>query len=184
LGEEYVHQAPAAREHLYGEAIFSKLPFTREPRVIMPEDGRDLPQVMAWVEWQGRELCVWDIHLHSPISLGSMAGQASLAWEMGAELDALAAAGTPAIVAGDFNSPWGGQPLDAVRERRYREAHREVGSGIGRSWPAQGILLRLPPGIRIDHITYSRELECVEAWGGEWTSSDHRPQFARFMWGD
>lgn len=180
LAERYPHVAAAPREHLFGEAVFSALPFAREARVVMPEDGRDLPQVMVWVEWGGEELCVWNIHLHPPTGRSLVAGQAMLAWRMGGALDGLAAEGTEAIVAGDFNAPWGAQPLDALRERGFREAHRAAGEGAGASWPRRG-LLSLPPGIRIDHVAYSNGLECVEAWGGAWTSSDHRPQFARFV---
>lgn len=179
LGDRYESVA-APREHLFGAATFSRLPFSRPTEVVMPGDGRDLPQLMSWVEWNGQELCVWNIHLHSPIGRSQVAGQARLSWEMGVTLDSRAAEGVPTIVAGDFNSPWGAMPLDVLRERGYREAHRVAGEGPGASWPARG-LLSLPPGIRIDHAAFSPGLVCVDAWVGEATSSDHRPIFARFV---
>lgn len=171
------------REHLFGGAIFSRLAFSREPVIVYPSDMRDLPQPMAWVEWRGREVCVWNIHLLPPTGRSLVAGQASFAQEMGPVLDGVLGDGGGVIVAGDFNAPWVAQPLDAVRERGFREAHRVAGSGPGSSWPARG-LLSLPPGIRIDHVAYSAGLRCVEAWVGEATSSDHRPNFARLVWDD
>lgn len=179
LGDRYESVA-APREHLFGSATFSKLPFSRRAEVVLPGDGRDLPQLMSWVDWGGRELCVWNIHLHSPVGRSQVAGQARLSWEMGATLDSRDAEGVATIVAGDFNSPWRAMPLDSLRERGYREAHHVAGTGPGASWPARG-LLSLPPGIRIDHAAFSPGLVCVEAWVGEATSSDHRPIFARFV---
>ncbi|MFG0242640.1 MAG: endonuclease/exonuclease/phosphatase family protein [Phycisphaerales bacterium JB054] len=179
LGDRY-GSAAAPREHLFGAATFSRLPFSRKTEVVMPGDGSDLPQLMSWVDWGGQELCVWNIHLHSPVGRSQVAGQARLSWEMGHTLDSRAAEGVPTIVAGDFNSPWRAMPLDELRDRGYREAHRVVGAGPGATWPARG-LLSLPPGIRIDHAAFSPGLVCVEAWVGEATSSDHRPIFARFV---
>jgi endonuclease/exonuclease/phosphatase (EEP) superfamily protein YafD len=180
LGDRYEHVA-VPRPHLFGQAVFSRLPFSREASIVFPEDDRDLPQVMVWVEFEGRELCVWDIHLLPPTGRTLVRGQATLAHQMGPRLDHLASTGIGAVVAGDFNSPWRGQPLDALRSRGFVESHRAAGSGPGASWPARG-LLALPPGIRVDHIACSPELVCVEAWVGDATASDHRPVFARIGW--
>lgn len=179
LGDRY-ESAAAPREHLFGAATFSRLPFSRPAEAVMPSDGRDLPQLMVWVDWLGDDLCIWNIHLHSPVGRSQVAGQARLSWEMGQVLDNRAAEDVPTIIAGDFNAPWRAMPLDALRQRGYREAHRVAGTGPGASWPARG-LLSLPPGIRIDHAAFSPGLACVEAWVGEATSSDHRPIFARFV---
>ena len=182
LGDTYEHVA-APRESNFGVAVFSRLAFKRDARVLHPSSGADLPQLIAWVDWGGEELCVWDVHLLPPTGRGPVAGQARMAWEMGDVLDELLGEGRPMIVAGDFNSPWRGQPLDGLRERGFVEAHREAGRGPGSSWPARG-LLSLPPGIRIDHVAYTPGLTCVEAWVGEATASDHRPNFARFARAD
>lgn len=182
LADRYTSVA-APREHLFGGAIFSRLRFTREPEIVLPYDGVDLPQVMAWVEWDGRELCVWDIHLLPPTGRSLIAGQATFAAEMGPIVDRVLAGGADAIVAGDFNAPWRAQPLDALRGRGFREGFRTAGVGPGSSWPARG-LLSLPPGIRIDHVAFTPGLACIEAWVGEVTSSDHRPNFARFVWAE
>jgi len=173
--------AAAPREHLFGGAIFSRLPFTRAARIVYPTDGLDLPQIMVWVEFEGREVCVFDIHLLPPTGRTLVAGQATLSHELGPVLDEVFAEGVAAIVAGDFNSPWGGQPLKVLRTRGFREAHRSAGTGLGATWPTRGVL-SLPPGIRIDHVAFSPGMVCVEAWVGEATSSDHRPIFARLGW--
>ncbi|VAX39100.1 hypothetical protein MNBD_PLANCTO03-1921, partial [hydrothermal vent metagenome] len=66
----------APREHLFGGAVFSRLPFTRPARIVYPTDGHDLPQIMVWVEFAGQEVCVFDIHLLPPTGLHLVAGQA------------------------------------------------------------------------------------------------------------
>ncbi|MFG0258944.1 MAG: endonuclease/exonuclease/phosphatase family protein, partial [Phycisphaerales bacterium JB041] len=66
LGDRY-ESVDEPREHLFGSATFSRLPFSRRAEVVMPGDGRDLPQLVSWMEWGGGELCVWNIHLHSPV---------------------------------------------------------------------------------------------------------------------
>lgn len=179
LGDRYTHIA-APRPDFTGVAIFSRLPFTREPRVVYPLPGGTMPHLQAWVEWQGREVCVWDVHLPSPVGRSVTAAQARTAWAMGPVLDGLMAEGEPMIVAGDFNSPWRAQPLDALRGRGFAEAFRSAGRGSGASWPSRG-LLSLPPGIRIDQISFTPQFRCVDAWMGRATSSDHLPNFARFV---
>lgn len=182
LGGEYAFVA-IPREDNFGQAIFSRLPFTREPE-ITPRDGESpLPQVRAFVEFAGREVCVWDVHLMSPLNLERAGEQARMAWEMGARLDDLAVAGVLVVVGGDFNSPWRAQPLDALRARGFREAQREAGLGPGATWP-RITALKHAPGIVLDHIAFGRAFTCVEAWPGEDTGSDHKPIFARLLLGD
>lgn len=74
LGEEYAAVAEP-REHLFGEAVFSRLPISREARVVYPPGGLDTPQIVAWVEWEGRELCVVDVHLLAPVRAGYVRAQ-------------------------------------------------------------------------------------------------------------
>ncbi|MBK7403325.1 MAG: endonuclease/exonuclease/phosphatase family protein [Phycisphaerales bacterium] len=170
------------RDDNFGQAIFSRLPFSREPEVT-PRDGESpLPQVRAFVRFGGREVCLWDVHLMSPIGLERTAEQAAMAGAMGPHLDGLA--GTPTVVAGDFNSVWGAQPLDKVRRRGFIDAFREAGRGPGSTWP-RVTLLRYAPGITLDHIAHSPDLRCVEVWTGGDTGSDHKPVFARLVagWG-
>lgn len=180
LGDRYIHIA-APRPDFTGVAIYSRLPFTREPEVIYPSPGGTMPHLLAWVEWEGREVCVWDVHLPSPVGRSVTRSQATTAWAMGPVVDGLLAEGPPLIVAGDFNAPWRAQPLDELRRRGFAEAFRSAGRGSGSSWPSRG-LLALPPGIRIDQVAFTPGLTCVEAWVGEATSSDHLPNFARFAW--
>lgn len=103
-----------------------------------------------------------------------------MAWELGRLAEGAVSEGAAVIVAGDFNAPWRAHTLEPLRDLGFREAQLEAGRGPARTWPARG-LLSLPPGIRIDHVAFSPGLECVEAWVGEATPSDHRPVFARFV---
>ncbi len=178
LAEDYPHAVGAPREDHFGQAVFSRVPFSRPARLYPPRPGWDVPQIMAFVELGGREVCLWNLHLLPPVSFDAVAWQAA----RGAELAAVAAeTGVPTLVCGDFNSPWTGQPLDSLRRGGYTEAHRAAGRGPGNTWPRRTVL-RFAPGVRIDHVAVPPEMRCAEAWTGEDTGSDHRPVFARVRW--
>ncbi len=87
------------------------------------------------------------------------------------------------ILGGDFNMS--DQTDDYGRMAAvYGDSFREVGFGLGLSWPdfgTTGTLLALfPPIIRIDYVFHSASVQAVEAWVGHRSGgSDHRPLFVR-----
>lgn len=178
LAEDYPHAVGAPREDHFGQAVFSRVAFTRPALLYPRRAGWDVPQIMAFVDLGGREVCLWNVHLLPPVSFEGVMWQAA----RGAEMAGVAAeTGVPTLVCGDFNSPWTGQPLDSLRRGGYTEAHRAAGRGPGNTWPRRSVL-RFAPGVRIDHVAVPPEMRCVEAWTGEDTGSDHRPVFARVRW--
>lgn len=87
----------------------------------------------------------------------------------------------PVIVLGDLNLP---DRSVAYRQltRRLRDAHREVGWGLGFTFPdtrPQGRATFLFPILRIDYVLYSSELTALESRVGPASGSDHRPVIAR-----
>ncbi len=79
----------------------------------------------------------------------------------------------PVLVAGDFNMP--------VESAIYREEWGELANafgeaGLGWGWTKRSRWL----GVRIDHVLASPELECLGAWVGPETGSDHLPIIADY----
>lgn len=86
----------------------------------------------------------------------------------------------PFIIAGDFNTS------DQAVIYRDLAAHmsdsfREVGMGLGASWPVNqiiGLPRFVPPLIRIDYIWHSAGISAVSAQQGPFLGSDHLPLYA------
>jgi len=90
--------------------------------------------------------------------------------EIGNVLDALEP-GVATVVAGDLNSNERSVAYRRLTRAGFRDPQREVGDGMGFTWPADR---RLPAFVRIDWILV-RDLEPVAAWVGDAGASDHRP---------
>jgi endonuclease/exonuclease/phosphatase (EEP) superfamily protein YafD len=91
--------------------------------------------------------------------------------EVGAVLEALDP-DVPAVVGGDLNSNDRASAYRRFVAAGFADAHRDAGSGMGFTWPADGRLL--PPVVRIDWVLV-RGLSTVDAWVGDAGDSDHHP---------
>ncbi len=158
-------------------AIFSRLPFVGEP-IREADDGFGRPRVAATVLFDGRPLLVRNVHLPSPGVLTILPEQTRAAEALA---DEARTAGAPALLAGDFNSPHDAPTLRALRKAGLIEAHRAAGRGRGATWPRRTFLRRFP-GVGIDHVYVTPELEPVRAEVGETFGSDHAPVIVRVRW--
>lgn len=99
------------------------------------------------------------------------------------QLDALgeriAADPLPCVIAGDFNVPSGGRAYRSLCAR-WQEAHREVGSGSGYSFPGttRNPLSLGGPWMRLDHIFYDQQWRALESVTEKKRKSQHRAVFA------
>ncbi len=172
LGDDFVYTA-VPRNDNFGQAVFSRLPMTRttEPAksTLHPAEH---PQQLVWVRAFGREIGFWNIHLVPPVSRSTVRLQARASSRLG---ELVQQSSYPIVVAGDFNSPWAGQPMQPLRALGYRDAVRD---GRGSTWPKTGAL-RVLPGVQIDHIAVPRAFSVIESWIGSSIGSDHAPVFAR-----
>jgi len=90
-------------------------------------------------------------------------------------LQAIDALASPLVLAGDFNISDQHEWYKRVSER-FRDAHREAGSGMG--------FTRTPlfgsdfPMWRIDFVFYTSEIVALSTSLGEFGGSDHRPVMA------
>ena len=83
----------------------------------------------------------------------------------------------PYIVAGDFNTS-DNAVIYAELASRMRDSFREVGTGLGVSWPANGGWL--PPLLRLDYVWHSEGLRALSAELGPRLGSDHLPLIVTF----
>lgn len=182
LGPSFPHRYEHARDDAFGQAVYSRLPFTAQPRAFPadPSGPWNDPQICATVEFAGYAVAVMNIHLVPPTSAEWFTRQRRDT----ARLAALAArelsAGGTMIIAGDFNAVPQSRNLAAMRMAGMNDAFAEAGSGRGSTWPRTS-WLKILPGVRIDHVLHGSRLECIDAGVCGDIGSDHRPTWARFV---
>lgn len=179
----YVHvdQTP----QVGGVGVWSRHPVTDTARVpVATSHSRSSSVVTLSID--GRAVQVASVHLISPCpDCGRSVLErleledAVRAAEIGAVLDALDPE-LPAVVGGDLNSNERSTAYRELVASGFVDPQRAVGSGMGFTWPADGMLW---PVLRIDWVL-ARGLEPVAAAVGDARGSDHRPVIADLAWQD
>lgn len=172
---------------------YSRFPFvsseTIDPHIPeMPSLYRNV------IEFNGRRVALYNIHLLSPGGAGRLTELSSnyfVRYAFGfddaarnRQVEALLAflANEPDayIVAGDFNTSDFSMTY-AQMAAQMQDSFAEAGVGLGSSWPAArafGWPAFIPPILRIDYIWHSDGLQATRAWKGNFTGSDHLPMLA------
>ncbi|HET7444280.1 MAG TPA: endonuclease/exonuclease/phosphatase family protein [Solirubrobacterales bacterium] len=160
-------EAEIALHEQFGSAIYSDLPLTEldEGRVYtfpMPRARLALPG--------GGALRLIAIHPITPTRNGIDVWEETLAGLPGT------GAGTPWVLAGDFNATLDNSALRELIGRGYRDAGDVAGLGLEPTWPNKG---DVPPLVTIDHVLADRRFGVVDYAVEDVPGSDHRAVFAR-----
>lgn len=176
LLSDYPHHIGFPQEDAFGSAIYSRLPFREDPRLVMSMGGGDVPQIRAVVDVGGRGVVLYNIHLLPPRLLEYVVVRNS---QFAALLRQLENEELPVVLSGDFNFPGTSPHARVLRRHGMTDAHDLAGFGRAATWPVNGVMRYLPvPGIRIDHVYLSPELTCRTIRTGRGEGSDHRPLIA------
>jgi endonuclease/exonuclease/phosphatase (EEP) superfamily protein YafD len=169
----------------FGHAVYSERPFVSEPQVfdeVALQDGRRVhsgngPQVRVRVQAGDRVVTIQNVHTHSPGSLAWFAAQRrAFVWH-GEWVQAALREG-PVIMAGDFNATQESGHFAGLEALGMRDAHTAAGNARASTWPATSPLRHLP-GVRIDHVLVSPDVDVMWCEVGSVVGSDHRPVAAR-----
>ena len=182
LAADYPYAVHAYRDNFYGQAIYSKRPFLDSPEVVRgvttshgthaPGNG---PQLRVRVLLGIQPVTIQNVHTDAPGSLSPYRAQRQqFAWLRDLANDTRGAV----VLAGDFNATNSSQHIGALRSTGMIDALDSNALGRGCTWPDRTVL-QWAPGVRIDHVLYSRDLECVAAHVGTSTGSDHLPVVAK-----
>ncbi len=188
LKDVYPQQSTHIAQGIYwGSTVLSPHP------IIAAEvfDLGEIPQQRIVLDIHGQQVALYAIHLYLPIGdkphlplTTNFYGSAFFSYDgakRGAQIEALLERlkdePLPYIVAGDFNlSDQAAAYTDLAAA--MGDSFREVGMGLGTSWPAFqvfGLPSVVPPLVRIDYIWHSDHLRALEATEGPFLGSDHRP---------
>lgn len=178
LTDRYPYQAlyPSG---IPGKGLLSRFPITATRQLdLFPAR----PDLHALVEVDGRALTVIVAHPLPPRfhrrGFSFLAGtRAQLA-----RLTALATAGGPTLLVGDFNLTDRHPLYRSKSAAGLVDAFQAAGSGRGYTFPARLGPLPCLPLLRLDYIWHTRHLRATACWIGEAAGSDHRPVLARLAW--
>ncbi|GGI08907.1 endonuclease/exonuclease/phosphatase family protein [Egicoccus halophilus] len=176
LAERYPYAHVEQSPGVGGVGVWSRHPVVAVTGV---EEASEVSRATFVVELEvdGRALQVVPLHLISPcpacgasvLERLELEGEVRRA-EVGRVLDALDP-DVPTVVAGDLNSNDRSVAYRRLTGVGFRDPQREVGRGMGFTWPADR---SVPAVLRIDWILV-RDLDPVDAWVGDARGSDHRP---------
>ena len=172
---EYPYLLEQPRWHGFGIALFSKLPLKNSGIVENMPLANDLPVARATVEFAGKPLEIFGVHLINPIG----EARRKLRTEQFAALAAeLSRSRAERIVLGDFNcADWSSEFRGFLRATELRDSRQ--GFGILPSWSPQGLeILSIP----IDHALVSKGLAVLNRTTGRKAGSDHRPVIIDLTW--
>jgi endonuclease/exonuclease/phosphatase (EEP) superfamily protein YafD len=175
IGGDYPHISYVARDDSFGAAIYSRRPFVDEPQRYVPLGQGSEPQMRAVIEFEDRQVAVYNIHLLPPWGIAYTIENRSQFADL---LDVLAAEQLPTAMGGDFNFTENSANASALRRQGLADAHSVCGWGRGATWPVHPFF-RWIPSIRLDHIYLRGGLTCAECRTGAGQGSDHRPVIAR-----
>ncbi|MEZ5383067.1 MAG: endonuclease/exonuclease/phosphatase family protein [Microthrixaceae bacterium] len=173
LGGRYAEVVAAPRHDALGAAMFARVEVRSS--AIRMIDGSPTPSADA-VAADGTVVRVIGVHTTPPF-FGLPTWQ-----RQHRELAALANEAERVVIAGDFNAIGRLQPMrNLVADAGLRDAHREVGVGLGLTWPDDGLgPVPLPsPVARLDRVLF-RGIQPLSLEVRPAAGSDHRALLVRF----
>jgi endonuclease/exonuclease/phosphatase family metal-dependent hydrolase len=148
-----------------GIGLWSRFPLTDE-RV---QEVSGMPFISATVDFGGRRLRVYAVHMVAPLGHDRSRWRAQLRWVDAA----LHGERGPLVVAGDFNATRYHRSFRRLLSDRLVDAHERRGRGWATSWPADQ--WPFPPLLRLDHVLVSPDIGVRSIREGRGHGSDHRP---------
>ncbi|MFN8419685.1 MAG: endonuclease/exonuclease/phosphatase family protein [Anaerolineae bacterium] len=180
---------------MYGNLILSKYPFV-EAKDFDPTNEHGYSQQRVVIDFNGEQIAIYNIHLSMPIwtvdipqlpfSLRMALGYNDSVRnnEIARLIPILQAEKLPFIMGGDFNMSDHSVTYQQLANV-VGDSFREVGVGMGKSWPrpvseTDAIPDWMPPIIRIDYIWHSPQWAPINAEQGPYLGSDHLAVLAQF----
>lgn len=191
LAADYPHQALHPNGYASaGQAVFSKFPIRADAYWRNEAIPNALGHQRVVLDIAGREIVVYNAHPVHPGMVGPKFNARPRDYEVSDLLRRAHAETLPVIIMGDLNLT--DQSNDYARlASRYADAFREVGRGMGftfpdwrasnaRGFPTSHHLFFVPPFMRLDYVFHDRTFRALEARViNDATGSDHRPLFVR-----
>lgn len=181
LRDAFPHFSHEARDDAFGQAVFARRAFVVPVRAYPPVSGFTEPQMTLQVMFDGQPLTITNVHVLPPLGLSYFAHQRASVRLLASWCGDQSRPDRPDLLIGDFNAVPRSSIMRAMRNAGFRDAHVEAGWGRGVTWPRTG-MLRLTPGIRLDHALTGERVISVQSEVGESYGSDHLPIMSTIAW--
>lgn len=182
LADEYPYQiSHTDGNSVRGKGLLSRYPLRNDNLQVLEHYALILE---AEFDFDGQPIHIISIHPSSP-NYGIAFNSTPRSRQLDSILKHLEDVTIPVIFVGDFNATDQSDDYYKVAER-YTDSFREVGFGLGQTFPDGGGYYSkhlIPLVIRIDYIFHSENLQAVtsQVWQNSGTS-DHRPVVTDFIW--
>ncbi len=206
----YLRSAEYA-EFKYGQSagehvILSKYPIKESLLLPAASPGRQSRVARFVIEWQGRLVSIYSVHLLTPRNALHSHARGAFLWgvlalpgtpwvakrqhyqefwdgqmaDARSVINAVRADPYPSIIAGDFNSPHLGFTHQMIT-KELGDSHLEAGSGFGFTFPgdSRNPLSMWGPWLRIDYIFHDHRWQAVECITERNRPSQHRAVVAK-----
>lgn len=171
VGKDYPYTSTVAQDDSFGIAIYSRLPFVGEVDDALHLGRGVTPQMRAVVNFNGRDVALYNIHLLPPRGLEYVSEHRL---QFADVLKTLGTERLPYVLAGDFNFPETCPQHRDLLAAGAHESHEQAGAGRGATWPVNSVF-RYLPGLRFDHVYLGPGLTAVRHKVSVGEGSDHRP---------
>ncbi len=167
-------------------ALLSKLPILSND---VDSDWLGCHCMQVVVSLHGQAIRVIVVHVWAPSYDIDTQGAVPLVYDFNAShqsvtydalLQAVETSAEPVIILGDFNTTERQPGYHRLYEAGLKDAHEEVGWGLGHTYPAPFRVIRWLPVslIRIDHVFYDAGWQAIRAWTTPLMGSDHQALIA------
>ena len=156
-------------------------------RIVSPINGYQPASIICSIEIRGKRVDVACVHLKGAET--DMRLWKPSAWRSHSQnrqsrrsdlnrllhIQGVFSGSNPSIIGGDFNAPAGDAVFDLLRERGFRDAFAEAGSGWPDTYP------NYAPVLRIDHLWVNSQVTPLRAAAVTTQYSDHRMVVCDFL---
>lgn len=174
LGDELPYSSFDVREDSFGSAIYSHSHVGEDDTRSLILGSGDTPQTRTVIQIDDEDVAVYNIHLLPPINLDYVREGHRQFDDLVTEIKREE---LPVIVVGDLNLTETTPQHATLKKLGLRDAWDVRGRGRGATWPNNSFL-RYLPGLRLDHIYVSEDIDVLDVTIGDGHGSDHRPVIA------
>lgn len=167
-------------EGLKGIGLLSKYPVIQQDIFKTSEDS--LYHALAVIRVNGVDITVISTHIVPPVYRPGV-NYTDLQREDMAGLLAKVPKYGPVIMMGDLNMCDHAPEYRMVRKAGLIDTHREIGWGLGNTWPTTIVPYARwwrQTLIRLDYIWHSYDIRAIKIWQGPRGATDHLPVLAEF----
>jgi endonuclease/exonuclease/phosphatase family metal-dependent hydrolase len=186
--------------------LLSRFPIKESSLLPASEPSRNAPAARFVVDWNGRQISVYAVHLMTPRGVLASYMRGAFIWgiigipgtpwaakrrhyqsfwdlqfaDVETILRTVKSDTNPCLAAGDFNAPSPGQ-IHSMMTNQFADAHTAAGHGFGFTVPGRthNPLSLGGPWMRIDYAFYDRQWKAVECVTEKDRASQHRAVMAK-----